>query len=232
MSEQTTDFFTAPELYLLADAFDGRILFGLPDKEIYQLQGEEVFEDAYNRLIEKNILTKEGRLTKGGAVIIKALQAYHQSKKFVRINNVMFAFREEEENELIMLVEVERQEKYKFFVASKLRIFDLLATFYPVVLREPEEKEKTFLKSALAHHERHDIDEYEPESIMNIEVFHYGKGPLESRNSKVYQQWLVFEKNERLIMINPIEKQYYHASQYWFLKVLFDDLEFLYQEAK
>ncbi|WLV24294.1 DUF5081 family protein [Aciduricibacillus chroicocephali] len=230
--EQTTDFFNVPELYLLAEAFDGKILFGLPDKEIYQLQGDEVFEGAYERLIEKNILTDEGKLTKGGAIIIKTLQAYHQSNKYVRINNMMFAFMPDEQDELILLVEVERQKKYKLFVVSKAKAFDLLASFFPVVLREPEEKERTFLKTLLTHQERHHINEFEPEKIMNLEVFCSGKGALESRNDKAYMQWLVFEQEQRLIMINPVEKKYYHASQHGFLKVLFDHLEFPYQGAK
>ena len=99
MSEETTKIFTAPELYLLAAAFGGKALFGLPEKEIYQLKGDGVFQEAYQRLIDKEILTTEGKITRGGAFIIQAVEMYHQSKKYVRINNLMFAFQEKNQDE-------------------------------------------------------------------------------------------------------------------------------------
>ena len=51
----STDVFTAPELYLLAAAFGGNVLFGLPEKEIFQLQGEEVFKAAHERLSSQQL---------------------------------------------------------------------------------------------------------------------------------------------------------------------------------
>ena len=79
-------------MYLLAAAFGGNILFGLPEKQIYQLQGKEVFKEAHERLIEKELLTPEGKITKAGAIVIQAVEYYHQSEKYVRIHNLMFAF--------------------------------------------------------------------------------------------------------------------------------------------
>ncbi|PAE07080.1 hypothetical protein CHI12_13435 [Terribacillus saccharophilus] len=51
-----------------------------------------------------------------------------------------------------------------------------------------------------------------------------------STNPNHYQQWLVLSKEDRLIMIDTTQKQYYQASQYWFLKVLFDALDFPYRQ--
>jgi len=65
--KKSTDTFTVPELYLLAAAFGGNVLFGLPEKQIYQLRGEEVFKEAHERLIEKEIITADGKITKGGS---------------------------------------------------------------------------------------------------------------------------------------------------------------------
>jgi len=233
MSDNTTDFFNAPELYLLAAAFEGEVLLGLPEKEIYQLLGEEVFEEANNRLIAKGILTKEGRLTKGGALIIKALESYHQSRKYVRINNLMFAFFEEEhKDELVMLSEIEKGEKYKLFIIAKSKVLKLLIDHFPIIGREPDEAEKEFRKHTLTHQERHEVDAYQPDHIMNMEVFD-GSLILKSESTRdTHQQWLVFEREEKLIMVETQEKKYYHASQYFFMKMLFDELEFPYQEVK
>ena len=112
MMKAARDTFTAPELYLLGAAFGGDVLFGLPEKESYQLQGEEVFKEAHDRLIEKELLTPEGKITKAGAIVIQAVQYYHQSEKYVRIHNLMFAFRAQDEDELILLVELEERGHY------------------------------------------------------------------------------------------------------------------------
>ena len=231
--DTSTDTFHVVELYLLAAAFGGNVLFGLPEKEVFQLQGEEVFENAHKRLIEKEILTSDGKITDGGALVIRAIEYYHQSKKYVRINNLMFAFREQDVDELVVLLELEEKETYQLFVVSKALVLGMLGEKFPVVLREPGEKEKSFLKIELSNRERQEIEKFEPESMfMNLELFHLEEERREISNPTYYQQWLIFTRDEKLIMVDPINKKYYHASQYWFMKVLFDEMEFPYKEAK
>ncbi|WP_210470762.1 DUF5081 family protein [Sporosarcina sp. 6E9] len=231
--QTSTDTFNVVELYLLAAAFGGNVLFGLPEKQVFQLKGEEVFEEAHNRLIEKGILSADGKITDGGAPVIQAIEYYHQSKKYVRINNLMFAFREQDVDELIVLLELEENRTYQLFVVSKALVLSMLGEKFPVVLREPEEVEKSFLKEKLSNHERREIEKFEPESMfMNLEYFHLDEEPRDISNPAYYQQWLIFTKNEKLIMVDPVNKNYYHASQYWFLKILFDEMEFPYKEAR
>ncbi len=233
MSNVSTDTFNVPELYLLASAFGGNVLFGLPEKQIYQLKGEEVFEQAHNRLIEKGILNGEGKITKSGAIIIQALEYYYQSEKYVRINNLMFGFPSDNEDELVMMVETEEQALYKLFVISKAIVLKLLSEKFPMITREPEEKEKNFLKQELTNKERRETEQLEPgDSMVNLELFHLNEKHREASNPAYYQQWLVFPKEEKLIMVDTVQLKYYHASQYWFLKVLFDEMEFPYKEAK
>lgn len=233
MSEETTKIFTAPELYLLAAAFGGKALFGLPEKEVYQLKGDEVFQEAYQRLIDKEILTTEGKITRGGAFIIQAVEMYHQSKKYVRINNLMFAFQEKNQDELILLIEMEESEHYQLRVLSKAIVLKMLSDEIPLILREPKEEEKKFQQKELLHQERHEVEEYEPESMfMNLELFHLEEEPKNKFNPKYYQQWFIFTKDEKLIMVDVINKKYYHASQYGFLKILFDELEFPYKRSE
>jgi hypothetical protein len=231
--QTSTDTFNVVELYLLAAAFGGNVLFGLPEKEVFQLKGEEVFEEAHNRLIEKGILSADGKITDGGAPVIQAIEYYHQSKKYVRINNLMFAFREQDVDELIVLLELEENKTYQLFVVSKALVLSMLGEKFPVVLREPEEVEKSFLKEKLSNRERREIERFEPESMfMNLEYFHLDEEPRDISNPAYYQQWLIFTKKEKLIMVDPVYKHYYHASQYWFLKILFDEMEFPYKEAR
>ncbi|MEN2768986.1 DUF5081 family protein [Ornithinibacillus xuwenensis] len=232
MTYQSTDAFNVPELYLLAAAFGGNVLFGLPEKEIYQLKGEEVFEEAHKRLIEKQILSPDGKVTKAGAIIIQAIEYYHQSKKYVRINNLMFAFSSHHEDELILLVELEEKSLYKLFVVSKAIVLKMLGERFPIVIREPQEEEKTYLKEELTNQERHEIEQYDPgDSLLNLEFFHLDEKPQEATNPSFYQQWLAFTNEENLFMVDTVARKYYQASQYWFLKILFDEMEFPYKEA-
>lgn len=233
MMENSKDTFSAVELYLLAAAFGANVLFGIPEKEIFQLKGEEVFEEAHHRLIEKGIITSDGKITKSGAMVIQAVEFYHQSVKFVRVNNLMFAFREKKQDEVIVLVELEVKGHYQLRVISKATVLKMLSEHFPLILREPNEKEKAFFKVELTNQERRETEGFEPEHMfMNLELFYLNEEPKDKFNSRYYQQWLIFTKDEKLIMVDTVNKKYYHASQYWFLKVLFDGMDFPYKEAK
>ncbi len=229
----SADVFTAPELYLLAAAFGGNVLFGLPEKEIFQLKGEDVFKEAHEQLMEKGIITVDGKITKNGAIIIQTVEFYYQSEKYVRINNLMFAFRDKESDELIVLVETEQPGRYQLRVTSKAIVLKILVEQFPLIVREPSEKEKSFLKIELSNQERRETESFEPEQMfMNLEFFHLKEEHKDRFNWHYYQQWLVFTKDEKLMMVDSVNKKYYHASQYWFLKVLFDELDFPYKEAR
>jgi hypothetical protein len=233
MTRSAADTFSAVELYLLASAFGGNVLFGLPEKEIYQLKGEEVFKEAHKQLIDKGVITAEGKITKNGAIIIQTVEFYHQSEKYVRINNLMFAFREKESAEMIVLVETEEPARYQLRVTSKAAMLKILSEQFPLIVREPAEKEKTFLKVELSNQARRETESYDPEQyLMNLEFFHLKEEHRDQFNWHYYQQWLIFTKDEKLIMVDTVNKKYYHVSQYWFLKVLFDELDFPYKEAK
>ncbi|WP_339210367.1 DUF5081 family protein [Aeribacillus sp. FSL K6-8210] len=226
------DAFNVPELYLLAAAFGCNTIFGLPDKQIYQLKGEEVFKEAHERLKEKQILDSAGKITEAGALVIQALEHYAQSEKYVRINNLMFAFFEKTNDKLIVLVELENN-LYQLRIIAKAFVLKLLSEQFPLMSREPAPLEKTFLKRELTHEERREVESFEPEKMfMNLEFFHMTERPMEPDNPKFYQQWMIFTKDQNLIMVDIPQKKYYHASQYWFLKLLFDELEFPYKEAK
>ncbi|KYG26031.1 DUF5081 family protein [Alkalihalobacillus trypoxylicola] len=232
MVTTSNDTFNVPELYLMAAAFKGNTLFGIPDKQTYQLKGSAIFEEAHHRLIGKGILSTEGKLTKNGAVIISVLKEYYSSKKFVRINHLMFAFRDEKAEELIILAEMEEQKAYKLHVVAKPIILKMLSDKLPLILREPDESEKGFLKKELTSEEKKSIQSFQPsDQSINFERFQLNESKKEATNPEYYQQWLIFEKDEKLMMVDTVQKEYYHASQYWFLKILFDELDFPYKEG-
>src|SRR5690625_1846082 len=125
MTKEAQDVFHVTELYLLANAFSTEVLFGLPDKKLYQLKGKEVFDEAFSKLKQKNIFTEAGKLTKGGAYVIRALELYSQSKKYVRIHNVMFAFQEKEADEIIMLTKMEDKTYYGLAFITKVVVITI-----------------------------------------------------------------------------------------------------------
>lgn len=225
MNTEVVDTFHVTELFLLSAAFHAHGLFGLPDKKTYQFQGEEVFAASNKALINKGILSDNGEITRAGAFVIKSLEYYYNSDKYVRINNLMLAFREENNEEIIVLIEV-KFEQFRLVIMPKADVFKLLVERFPFMLREPNEDEKKFLTKRLANSEKHVIEKEELEDTsMNIETFY-----LDAKQVKNYKQWIVFERNNKLIIIDVTTKEYLHASQHWFLKIIFDALDFPYNK--
>lgn len=224
------DVFHATELFLLSSAFEANQLFGLPDKQTYQLLGEHVFSKANERLIEKEILTTEGNITTGGMYVIKALEFYYKSPKYVRMNNLLFAFREKEEDELIVLVELEEEMAYRLLVMSKALVLKVLLECFPFLLREPKEEEKSFFKKELPRRKKKEIEALSLDKpLMNLEVFHLHDGETEKESLVTHEQWLIFTHKDTLIVIRPEQDKYFHASQYWVLKRIFDEMDFPYK---
>lgn len=226
MKKQVKDAFHVSELLLLSSAFHAHGLFGLPDKQTFQLKGKRLFTDIYKDLIQKEVLSPKGKITPGGAYVIKALEYYYHSKKYVRIHNLMIAFREKKEEEVIVLMELDK-EQYRLLVMSKLKLLKLLMNRFPVLLREPDEAEKAFHKRELNKEEtakvkQHDIDD----TVFNFEYFYIAHNDVSD-----YGQWFAFEHDNQLMMIETEKQSYYYYSQYRFLKKLFDKLDFPYKEG-
>jgi len=215
MNKNVTDTFHITELFLLAAAFNAETLFGLPDKKTYQLMGSEKFKEAHESLIKKEIFTPDGKITTGGAYVIRALEFYYLSPKYVRIHNVMFGFRAEDEDELIMLMEVEDGTEYRINVISKAFVLKLLSDRFPLILREPKEEEKDFLKEEVSYLLKKELETYEPDdNFMNMEFFQLG----DTQEKVTYEQWLAFTKDDELIMVDPITDKYYYAKNYYLMK--------------
>ncbi|MGG0650749.1 DUF5081 family protein [Bacillus mycoides] len=221
--------FSTEELYLLASAFEANVVFGLDPKEILVMKGQDVMEQAKQKLIEKEILTLDGKITEGGAVVIQALQAYFNSRKYVRLNQFMFAFLEENADELIVLVEIVPHQQYQLHVLSKMIVLNMLIEHFPILLREPEEEEYKDLMHKASEQERKQLEERSlSDTGINIELFHLTEEPRLQSNPRYYQQWLCLESNQRVAAIDLVKEQYLFVSQFWLLKLLFDELEIPY----
>ncbi|MBC2299791.1 DUF5081 family protein [Listeria welshimeri] len=230
MTVDTVDVFSPVELYLLLSPLETKYLFGIPDKLTFLLKGEDVFAEGFERLKSKGILTDTGELTDGGGFLIESLMEYHQSKKYVRMNQMMFAFSEKASNEVLVMIEVTSQKEYRFERMNKIYALAMIKDFFPLVNREPGERETEFLKEELTNEERKRAVAFEPEkNFISMEFFHMEEEPKEEKNDKYYKQYLAFEMEDKLMMVDVVNETYYRGSQYALMKLLFDELELPYK---
>ncbi|MBC1370261.1 DUF5081 family protein [Listeria welshimeri] len=230
MTVDTVDVFSPVELYLLLSPIETKYLFGIPDKLTFLLKGEDVFAEGFERLKSKGILTDTGELTDGGGFLIESLMEYHQSKKYVRMNQLMFAFSEKASNEVLVMIEVTSQKEYRFERMNKIYALAMIKDFFPLVNREPGERETEFLKEELTNEERKRAAAFEPEkNFISMEFFHMEEEPKEEKNDKYYKQYLAFEMEDKLMMVDVVNEAYYRGSQYALMKLLFDELELPYK---
>ncbi|MDF8247645.1 DUF5081 family protein, partial [Listeria monocytogenes] len=151
MTVETIDVFSPVELYLLLSPIEAQHLFGVPDKLTFLLKGEDVFAEGFDRLKGKGILNDAGELTDGGGFLIDSLIEYYQSKKYVRMNQLMFAFPEKTPNELLVMIEITPQKEYRFERMNKIYALEMIKDFFPLIRREPGERETEFLKEELTN---------------------------------------------------------------------------------
>ncbi|MBF2506282.1 DUF5081 family protein [Listeria welshimeri] len=230
MTVDTVDVFSPVELYLLLSPLETKYLFGIPDKLTFLLKGEDVFAEGFERLKSKGILTDTGELTDGGGFLIESLMEYHQSKKYVRMNQLMFAFSEKASNEVLVMIEVTSQKEYRFERMNKIYALAMIKDFFPLVNREPGERETEFLKEELTNEEKKRAVAFEPEkNFISMEFFHMEEEPKEEKNDKYYKQYLAFEMEDKLMMVDVVNEAYYRGSQYALMKLLFDELELPYK---
>ncbi|MBC1285210.1 DUF5081 family protein [Listeria booriae] len=226
------DYFSLEEMYLLLAATDGHVLFGFPGKEVFLLRDDDPMAYAQQQLIAKEILTPEGAVTKSGAFVINKLSAYHRSKKYVRCNNIMFSFQEYNNKEVVLIIEAEKNKYYRLLVLSKAHALKVLYDGFPLIAREPDIDEKDFLTAELTNQEKNEIKAMElSESVFNFEVFHLDQYPAQMTEPKFYQNWLLFLYGDKLVSLDVARQQYQQVSQYWFMKLVFDEMEFPYKEV-
>ncbi|WP_088815596.1 MULTISPECIES: DUF5081 family protein [Listeria] len=228
----STDTFQTEELFLLISAFGGDTLFGLPDRQVFQLRGEEGFQRAYERLLDKQILDETGAMTDGGAIVVDALSRYQACPSFVRLNQFMFGFSAEDTENAYLLVEVEAGKSYRFEVLDKVLILQLLTNHFPLLQRDTPNVEQTFLTRPLTLDERKRVSACEPdERFISMEYFHVEETPMEEENPAFYQQYFVVAWQDKLVAIDVVRDDYKQVSGYWLWNELYRELQFPVKEA-
>ncbi len=228
----STDTFQTEELFLLISAFGGDTIFGLPDRDVFELRGKEGFERAYESLIDKKILDETGAMTNNGAIIVDALSRYQACQSFVRLNQFMFGFTTTDTNNAYLLIEIVAGESYRFEVLDKVLILQLLTNHFPLLKRDTPDVEKTFLTRHLTLDERKRVSECEPnEYFMSMEYFHVDQQPMEEENPAFYQQFFVVCWQDKLVAVDVVRDDYKQVSGYWLWNELYRELQFPVKEA-
>lgn len=82
----------------------------------------------------------------------------------------------------------------------------------------------------MTNEERKRAVAFEPEkNFISMEFFHMEEEPKEEKNDKYYKQYLAFEMEDKLMMVDVVNETYYRGSQYALMKLLFDELELPYK---
>ncbi|MDM5436392.1 DUF5081 family protein [Bacillus hominis] len=120
-------------------------------------------------------------------------------------------------------------QQYQLHILSKMIVLNMLIEHFPILLREPEEEEYKDLTHRASEQERKQLEERSlSDTGINIELFHLTEEPRLQSNPRYYQQWLCLESNQRVAAIDLVKEQYLFVSQFWLLKLLFDELEIPY----
>lgn len=151
--ELVIDGFSPAELYVLGTAFDVNQLFGLPEPQQLLMLDDQIFEKAKRSLQEKRLLKEAGALTDQAVLLIEMLDIYAQSSAYVRINEQMVAFRNQESKDLIVLTEQSKWRSYRLEVLPKSLFVTQLFHTHPFLNRQPTEAEHKFLLKRITDEE-------------------------------------------------------------------------------
>lgn len=230
MAIEKNNDFHPQELLLLASAFGTKELFGLADTKVFQLQGV-TFEEAYEKLREKGLFTKERKITKKAVVMIEVLKKYTESKKYIKFQNFTFAFFEKDYDKIMVLRENKKNESYSFIVADKTIIFRMFYEGLPVFSREPLDDEKTFFHEELTRKEISELKSLETMEAASFEFYHMRKSEDGNKREATLDKHVVFKDNNHLFTLDLPRKKILRTSQYMFWKKIFDEMDFPYGGA-
>ncbi|MED1739603.1 DUF5081 family protein [Bacillus swezeyi] len=227
------DTLTAAELYVLAGAAGVSYIFGLPEREQLALTEPDCAVKALDGLIEKGILTKEGKLTRAAFFMTEMLKQYQESKEYVRFNNVMCAFLPDDEERVIVLTEIGPGKVYTFDYLEKREVYLSLISKVSFLMREPREKDRTFLTKPMNPGEKAevramDLDEKE---ILAVETFRFAA--VQSLTDPGFQTTnLYFTKGEDFICIDPLNDRYEWISLYIMNNRIYDALHINFRAGR
>ncbi|EIT87214.1 hypothetical protein A374_01414 [Fictibacillus macauensis ZFHKF-1] len=218
-----TEYFTALELFLLCDAFEGKLLFGLPSRDSFDVLGEVIYKEAFERLIKKGIISHEHQITNEGAFVISMLEDYYSSDKYIRINQFMLGFNERDPTQVVFLSEREEyEEQYDLGVMSTNVVMETIKERFPTMLGNQQDATEDLFKEPISKKE---VGEHlDDVDLLNIEIFNIKEKLRNINNAAFYKQLLIFESKGKLIMADVVKKIYERVSPYYIYSMLAKEL--------
>ncbi|WP_102692080.1 DUF5081 family protein [Rummeliibacillus pycnus] len=218
-----TALYTAEELLLLASSFDCKMLFGLPDTQLLVIKNRQGFEQAKTSLVDKKLLTSDEKITNEGAIVIGLLEQYASSNRYIRLDNLMTAFGQ---NNHFITIKWREDGKFQLYVHEDIAFLKRIMEGYPLFRREPLPDDSTYLKKTIRVD---DVKSYFEKDTPTVQLECFTIDYIEKTTSK--EQWMFFENNGKLQGIDVNKETVYQLSQYFLMKKVYDFYRFPYKEA-
>ena len=220
------NYFSIFELYFLLDAFQGKLLMGLPSKEELTISSESIWTDAKEALEDKQLVDEDGRLTEAGFVVTEVLREYCMGHSLTIINNFYIMYSKETNSSVVI---VDTLQGYQLLKLTPLSLLVFLQEKLPLMLGEPSDGEASFLKQELVLTEQLE-GALSQEDVVVIQ--HYPlKSMTESKHQKeLLSQLLVTDYEGRLLGYDVQKDELFQYSQYYFLERLYTWLAIPFRE--
>ena len=227
-ANRAIDGFSPEEIYVLCGALEVEALFGLEEKKIVNINAKGNAQQQIDSLKEKGVLNTEERLTKRGALLIRALETYSKSNEYGKLNNLSIALTKQEgEDNVVILFEDEKDVSYRIEVWPRKRIISLLMARYDFFRRRAAKEDYEYLTR--------EIESEALERIKKIDLigkptinFQWFKRPAEGDAKIGYEHKLFFTEEDQIIQLDVVEQTYAGVSLFYLYKQIFDWLNIPY----
>ncbi|MDC2866674.1 DUF5081 family protein [Bacillus sp. BP-3] len=232
MMQNHIESFTPSELYVLAGAAGITYLFGLPEREKLIMGDADCVTKATESLRGKGLITENGGLTMAAFQLIELLKAYQESQEYTRFNNLLVGFLPKDKDRVAVLTEIKQGEEYEFHYMPKWDVYVSLLERISFLMREPREKDTTFLTSKMTQEEQETFEEMDlsQKELLAIATF---RRP-DTRNVLEQGKWdcfLYFTEGDDYIQIDVEGKRYEWISLYALNKKVYDVLKMPYKKS-
>ena len=210
------------EIYMLCGAVDIEALFGLEDKKTVFIKTKADVLKLKVSLQEKELLNPEGRLTKKGALLIKALEIYSKSKAYARINNLSIALsKSRKEDNVVILFEDEPEVSYRLELWPRKRVISLLMDVYDFFRRPAKTRDFEYL---IRDMEGQDLERVKTMDLIGRPVinFEWFRRPGKRDEKIGYEHKLFFADGDKIVQLDAVHRDYAYISLFYLYKQVFD----------
>ncbi|MGG2093525.1 DUF5081 family protein [Bacillus sp. S13(2024)] len=223
--------FSPSELYVLAGAAGVTYLFGLPEREKLIMDDADCVTKATESLRGKGLIMEDGGLTMAAFQFIELLKAYQESQEYTRFNNLLVGFLPDDKDRVAVLTEIKPNEEYELHYIPKRDVYVSLLERIPFLMREPREKDTTFLTNKMPQEEQETFEEMDlsQKELLAIETFSRPRTTSLIEQGK-WDCFLYFTEGDDYIQIDVERKRYEWISLYALNKKIYDVLKMPYKK--